>query len=132
MARCNIWTIGAGCMVVPLATGDSECYCQDSAAVLGRPQASYTPANELAPGLRPPDSSEPPVGGSELPGASATPIATTPSDANAGPQPGAWGIASGHVYPLGDKVAPNGVEFTPILSLDLHTNLWLWSASVLS
>jgi hypothetical protein len=31
-------------------------------------------------------------------------------------------------YPLGDKVAPNGVEFTPILSLDWHGNLWLWSA----
>jgi hypothetical protein len=42
--------------------------------------------------------------------------------------PGAWGLVCARAYPLGDKVAPNGVEFTPVLSLDLHGNLWLWSA----
>jgi hypothetical protein len=41
-------------------------------------------------------------------------------------RPGVWGVVSARGYPLADKVAPNGLEYTPILSLDLHTNLWLW------
>lgn len=47
---------------------------------------------------------------------------------SATPMAGVWGLIGARGYPLGDKVAPNGVEFTPVLSLELNTNLWLWSA----
>jgi hypothetical protein len=29
-------------------------------------------------------------------------------------------------YAFGDAVAPNGLEFKPLFSLDLNVNLWLW------
>jgi hypothetical protein len=38
---------------------------------------------------------------------------------------GVWGILGLGIYPLADKIAPNGVEYTPIFSLNYHPNLWL-------
>jgi hypothetical protein len=29
-------------------------------------------------------------------------------------------------YPLGDQIAPNGVEYTPLFQTEMHFNLWLW------
>jgi hypothetical protein len=40
--------------------------------------------------------------------------------------PMVWGIAGLRGYPSGEQVASNGVEFDPLFSLDLDSNLWLW------
>ena len=42
--------------------------------------------------------------------------------------PAVWGIVGRRGFMLGDHVAPNGVEFKPLFSLDLDFNLWLWRA----
>src|SRR5947207_15432410 len=39
--------------------------------------------------------------------------------------PRAWGLAGLRVFGLGDQVAPNGLEFKPLFSLDVGMNLWL-------
>jgi hypothetical protein len=38
----------------------------------------------------------------------------------------AWGVLGLRGYAFGDRVAPNGVEFNPLFSLDLDFNTWLW------
>jgi hypothetical protein len=35
---------------------------------------------------------------------------------------GTIGLAA---FPLADKIAPNGVEYTPLFALEFHPNLWL-------
>jgi hypothetical protein len=47
------------------------------------------------------------------------------SEGNA-PGPLVWGIAGLRGYAFGQQVAPNGLEFNPLFSLDLNLNLWLW------
>jgi hypothetical protein len=47
------------------------------------------------------------------------------SPARPGWGPGVFGVVGLAAYPLADKIAPNGVEYTPIFSLDFHANLWL-------
>jgi hypothetical protein len=37
-----------------------------------------------------------------------------------------WGIAGLRGYAFGQQVAPNGLEFNPLFSLDLNLNVWLW------
>jgi hypothetical protein len=37
-----------------------------------------------------------------------------------------WGVAGLRGFALGDHLAPNGVEFKPLFSLDLNFNLWLY------
>jgi len=37
-----------------------------------------------------------------------------------------WGLAGLRLYGLGEQVAPNGLEFTPLFSIDLNFNFWLW------
>jgi len=39
--------------------------------------------------------------------------------------PGVFGVAGLPAYQPADKIAPNGVEYTPVFSVDLHGNLWL-------
>src|SRR5208283_5132847 len=40
--------------------------------------------------------------------------------------PTVWGIAGIRGFPAAEQVAPNGLEFTPLFTLDLDFNLWLW------
>lgn len=40
--------------------------------------------------------------------------------------PPIWGIVGIRGYPYGDVVAPNGVEYHQLFSLDLDLNFWLW------
>jgi hypothetical protein len=40
--------------------------------------------------------------------------------------PLAWGIAGLRGYAFGQQVAPNGLEFNPLFTLDLDLNLWVW------
>jgi hypothetical protein len=37
-----------------------------------------------------------------------------------------WGLAGVRGYVLGEQVAPNGLEFTPLFNLELDFNFWLW------
>jgi hypothetical protein len=39
--------------------------------------------------------------------------------------PLAWGVVGLRGYAFGQQVAPNGLEFSPLFSLDLNLNLWL-------
>ncbi len=38
----------------------------------------------------------------------------------------AWGVVGLRFFPTGEKMAPNGVPFNPLFSLDLDFNLWVW------
>lgn len=38
----------------------------------------------------------------------------------------AWGLLGLNLYPFGDHVASNGVEFSQLFGLSLNFNLWLW------
>jgi hypothetical protein len=40
----------------------------------------------------------------------------------------AWGIAGVRGFPFGQQVAPNGLEFNQLFTLDLDFNLMIWSA----
>jgi hypothetical protein len=40
----------------------------------------------------------------------------------------AWGVAGFRGVYAGQRMAPNGVPFDPVFSLDLDFNLWLWRA----
>jgi hypothetical protein len=40
--------------------------------------------------------------------------------------PWAWGVAGLRGIYSGSRMAPNGVPFDPVFSLDLNLNLWLW------
>jgi hypothetical protein len=42
------------------------------------------------------------------------------------PAPLVWGVLGMRGYFYGDQVAPNGLEFHPLFSLDTNLNLWLW------
>jgi len=37
-----------------------------------------------------------------------------------------WGVTGLRGYVFGQQVAPNGLEFKPLFSLDLNLNFWLW------
>jgi hypothetical protein len=39
-----------------------------------------------------------------------------------------WGVAGLRGYVFGDQIAPNGLEFKALFSLDLDFNVWLWPA----
>lgn len=67
-----------------------------------------------------PDDTGPSAPGGARPATGLSPALAAPA--------GIWGVLSFRGYPLADKIAPNGVEFTPIFSLDWHVNLWVWSA----
>ncbi len=41
------------------------------------------------------------------------------------PGPDVWGVVGLRGYVYGDQVAPNGLEFHPLFSLDLDFNLWI-------
>lgn len=55
-----------------------------------------------------------------VPGIPGEPGGPAPAD-----PPGVFGVAGLTAYPLADRVAPNGVEYTPVFAADLHANLWL-------
>jgi hypothetical protein len=38
-----------------------------------------------------------------------------------------WGLAGLRGFASGEQVAPNGLEYTPIFSMEMHLNCWLWS-----
>jgi hypothetical protein len=40
--------------------------------------------------------------------------------------PSVWGVAGLRVFALGEQVAPNGLEYPQLFTLDLNFNLWLW------
>jgi hypothetical protein len=37
-----------------------------------------------------------------------------------------WGLVGLRGYAFGQQVAPNGLEFNPLFSLDLNLDTWLW------
>jgi hypothetical protein len=37
-----------------------------------------------------------------------------------------WGAIDGKAFPDAGRVAPNGVSYNPLFSLDLNLNIWLW------
>jgi hypothetical protein len=37
-----------------------------------------------------------------------------------------WGVLGIRGYAFGQQVAPNGLEFNPLFSLDVDLNIWLW------
>ena len=39
-----------------------------------------------------------------------------------------WGVAGLRGFALGEQVAPNGLEFHPLFSLELDFNFWVWRA----
>ena len=41
----------------------------------------------------------------------------------------AWGLIEVKAFPYGHVVAPNGVDFEPLFSLDLTFDCWLWRAA---
>lgn len=50
-----------------------------------------------------------------------------PAAAGAGPPgPIVWGLSGVRGYAFGQQVAPNGLEFSPLFTLDLNLNAWLW------
>jgi len=75
----------------------------------------------------------PPARGQDVP-PEAPPAPAVPPPApeeNAAPEDAyayacAWGVLGLRGYPFGDRVAPNGVVFNPLFSLDLDFNVWLW------
>jgi hypothetical protein len=42
------------------------------------------------------------------------------------PGPAVWGVVGLRGYGYGQQLAPNGLEYNPLFSLDLTFNLWLW------
>jgi hypothetical protein len=104
-----------------------------------------SPGNPAEPGLGALDGFKPPVCMADLAAAVvASPLPPPPSptgtiypDPNliglpGGVGPGglpykpAWGVIDLKLFPDARRVAPNGVPFHPISSLDLDFNLWLW------
>ncbi len=43
-----------------------------------------------------------------------------------GPYKSVWGVFDGKLFPDARRMAPNGVPYHPIASLDLDFNFWLW------
>lgn len=37
-----------------------------------------------------------------------------------------WGLIGGRGFLLGDQIAPNGLEYRPLFSLDTSLNFWFW------
>ncbi|MFO0936045.1 MAG: hypothetical protein U0798_05945 [Gemmataceae bacterium] len=37
-----------------------------------------------------------------------------------------WGVLGGRIFFLGDQLAPNGLEYKPLFSLDTELNFWFW------
>jgi hypothetical protein len=49
----------------------------------------------------------------------------TPNDE---PSPLVWGIVGIRGFAFGQQLAPNGLEYNPLFSLDFDFNLWLWQS----
>src|SRR5262245_54161499 len=95
----------------------------------GSPPAA--PAGDEAPGPAPLRADDLPAvaeGEDELPAVTETPPGPPdPPEPDAGPPgPLVWGLMGLRGYAFGDTVAPNGLEFKPLFSLDLNLNAWLW------
>jgi hypothetical protein len=82
-------------------------------------------------------SEQPSVADGAVPSDAATGVANAVVDEAAGlsepstpaallPSPLVWGRMELRGYALGQTVAPNGLAFKPLFSLDMNVNVWLW------
>ena len=55
-----------------------------------------------------------------------TDAAIAPEPSSAPPLTPVWGAAGMRGYGLGDHIAPNGLEFKALFSLDFDFNFWVW------
>ncbi len=54
------------------------------------------------------------------------PSDTPPADPTPPRDAPVWGVTEFRLFALGEHVAPNGLEFNPLFSLDLDFNFWVW------
>lgn len=59
-----------------------------------------------------------------VPGADCEPISTLSAEERR--YQSVWGAVDAKLFPDAGRVAPNGISYNPLFSLDLDFNLWLW------
>ena len=64
--------------------------------------------------------------GNAAPAGVPAPADAPPVEPPPAPESVVWGAAGFRGYALGDHVAPNGLEFKALFSLDLDFNFWVW------
>jgi hypothetical protein len=114
-------------LVTVLALGLVGCNALKPAALPDAPLTALAPPADSGPGAgdRRPEAAPSPPGDAVGPpaGEAAAAPAETP---DAVPGPLVWGLVGIRGYALGDQMAPNGLEFNPLFSIDMNLNLWLW------
>jgi hypothetical protein len=89
------------------------------AELTGFPGPAAAPACDLVP---PAAGGPPPLVGPDSP-----PVPGIPADpAAACHRKMIWGEVDAKVFPDAGRIAPNGVSYGPLFSLDLDLNIWLW------
>ncbi len=121
MQRCRL-TILTLMLATVLAHG-----CSAPQVFTAREAPAVVPPADVPPPAPGPPEPPPPIpkadaqnGSTELPADS-----PLPCPAVAAP-PLVWGVVGLRVFALGDQVAPNGVEYAPLFSLDFNFNVWAY------
>ncbi len=121
MQRCGLTCLTL-MLVTVLAQGCSTGQVFTAHEAPAAPPPADIPTSAAGPQLAPPAAPQ----ADPLDAAAALPAdPALPCPGVAAP-PLVWGVVGLRVFALGDQVAPNGVEYNPLFSLDFDFNLWVY------